>query len=154
MALKKTCKCGKIIDYNQMYCNECESKIQQEKTQHNKHYDKNVRNSNSNKKYTEFYHCKEWETTRDYINTKYNGICLYSYLVLHEVVYVGTVHHIEELKDNWDRRLDVNNLIPLCLEIHNMIHAEYNKSEASKKKMQNILFSLLEKYKNDFGNMK
>jgi hypothetical protein len=129
------------------YCKECESKAQQEKANHNRYYDKNVRNNKDNKKYSEFYHSKEWEITRDSINSKCNGICLYSYLVFNEVVYVGTVHHIEELKDNWDRRLDKNNLIPLSLEVHNMIHAEYNKSETKKKEMQKVLFSLLEKFK-------
>ena len=152
MSLKQTCKCGKIIDYSMKYCKECESKAQQEKAEQNKHYDKNVRNSEDNKKYTEFYHSKEWNGVREYINSKYNGICLYSYLVLHEVVYVGTVHHIEESKNNWDRRLDKNNLIPVCLEVHNMIHAEYNKSETKKKEMQKVLFKLLEKFKNEFGN--
>lgn len=150
--LKRTCKCGKIIDYNTKHCKECKDNIEEDKANHNRYYDKNVRNSEDNKKYTEFYHSKEWETTRDCINAKYNGLCLYSYLILHEVAYKNTVHHIEELKDEWGKRLDGDNLIPLSLSVHNMIHAEYNKSEAKKKEMQKVLFSLLEKYKNEFGN--
>lgn len=63
---------------------------------------------------------------------------------------VGTLsHHIEELKDNKKRGLDINNLIWISDKTHNHIHSEYDKSVESKKDMQNKLFDILNKYYND-----
>ncbi len=35
-----------------------------------------------------------------------------------------TVHHIVHIKDNWGKRLDLDNLETICLECHNKEHPE------------------------------
>ena len=37
----------------------------------------------------------------------------------------GTIHHIEELKDNWSKRFDKDNLISLCENWHQKVHRKY-----------------------------
>ena len=61
MALKKLCRCGKIIDYGKRYCNECEKIYQQERAIANKHYDKYIRDKRS----AAFYNSPEWIKTRE-----------------------------------------------------------------------------------------
>jgi hypothetical protein len=53
-----------------------------------------------------FYNSEAWLLTREYIKGKYKGLCLYSYYVLGEIVFSDMVHHIVELKEDWDLRLD------------------------------------------------
>ena len=55
MALKKTCMCGKIIDYAISYCEDCVAKVKER----NKQYDKRARYSRDNAKYNKFYHSME-----------------------------------------------------------------------------------------------
>ncbi len=144
MALKKLCKCGKIIDYGNRYCNECEKIHKQEQREKNKHYDKYIRD----KKSIAFYNSPEWIRTREYILIKYKGLDLYAFFILKEIVYADTVHHIEELRENWGRRLDITNLFPLSSSNHNVIHAMYEKD---KEGTQELLFSLLERWREEYG---
>lgn len=139
MALKKLCRCGRVINQSDKYCNECENKYQQEKYESNKYYDKYIRD----KKSTAFYNSPGWIKTREYVLAKYKGLDLYAFFIENEIVYADTVHHIEELKENWNRRLDITNLFPLSSSNHNVIHAMYEKD---KEGTQKLLFSLLERW--------
>ncbi len=57
---------------------------------------------------------------------------------------MDTVHHIEELKEDWSRRFDKDNLISLCESCHQKIHKKYltNKLET-----QHNLRALIKKYR-------
>ncbi|WP_053957154.1 hypothetical protein [Inediibacterium massiliense] len=145
IALKKQCRCGKIIDHGMKYCDECNNKVEQEKRERNKQYDKYVRKSEGNKKYDNFYHDKSWIQARNRIMQRYNRLCLYSYYIDKKIVFADCVHHIEFLKDNWDRRLDEKNLIPLSNDVHSKVH------KSNKKAMQELLFGLLKRWKLEFG---
>ncbi|WP_257279271.1 hypothetical protein [Clostridium botulinum] len=129
------------------YCEEHIHIYEERKTQRNKHYDKRVRH-NKDKRYTAFYHGKEWGSLREYLLTLYNGIDIYAYYIDNKIVVANTIHHIEEIKDNWDKRLDVGNLFPLSDVTHNKIHALYKKD---KKGTQALLRELLEKFRKQFG---
>jgi 5-methylcytosine-specific restriction protein A len=144
MALKKLCRCGKVIDYNQTYCNECEKTHRQERAASNKHYDKYTRDKSA----AAFYNSPEWIKTREYTLAKYKGLDLYAFFILNKIVYADTVHHIVELKENWDRRLDVNNLFPLSSSNHNAIHTMYEKD---KEGTQRLLFNLLDRWEKEMG---
>lgn len=143
MALMKQCRCGKVIDHKKKYCSECEKKYQQEKYESNKYYDKYIRDKRS----TAFYNSPEWIKAREYILGKYKGLDLYAFFIEKKIVYADTVHHIEELKENWNIRLNITNLIPLSNSNHNVIHAMYEKD---KKGTQRLLFSLLERWREEY----
>lgn len=48
------------------------------------------------------------------------------------------VHHIEEVKDNPMRALDITNLTSLCIECHNTLHNRQKKLNTSLNKLGNI----------------
>lgn len=129
------------------YCEEHIHIYEERKTQRNKHYDKRVR-YNKDKRYTEFYHSKEWKSLREYLLKLYNGIDIYAYYVDNKIVVANTVHHIEEIKDNWDKRLDTYNLFPLSEGSHNKIHTLYKKDKLA---TQKLLRELLERFRKQFG---
>lgn len=128
MAMLKLCPyCGIKMNYNDKDCkNKCKSKNTKQRV---KRYDKNIRNSNSNKKHTQFYNSKEWKRIREYVMNEYNGLCLYSLIVHNEIVKADLVHHINEIKDSWEDRLELNNLVPLCHSRHNELHSDYGEEQ-------------------------
>lgn len=143
MALKKLCRCGKVIDYNFKCCKNCETKTKKERAKYNKHYDKYIRD----KQTTAFYKSLEWLRTREFVLREYKGLDLYAFFIEKKIVYADTVHHIEELKENWERRFDIDNLIPLSSSNHNKIHIMYEKD---KKNIQKLLFDLLKKWHEEY----
>lgn len=146
IALKKLCRCGKVIDYNKRYCDDCRDKYRQEKTERNRYYDKHIRD----KREVAFYNSPEWIKTREYILNKYKGLDLYAFFISkeEEIVYADPVHHIIELKEDWNRRLDLDNLIPLNDSNHKMIHSMYKKD---KEGTQRLLFKLIERWNKEYG---
>jgi len=145
MALKKLCKCGKVIDYKQKYCEQCSIKHKQERAEYYRYYDKHIRDRQS----ATFYNSPEWIKTRGYVLRKYKGLDLYAFFIEKKIVYADTVHHIEELKENWSRRLDIANLIPLAGSNHKRIHEMYKQG---KEGTQRLLFSLLKKWEEEYGS--
>lgn len=117
--------CNRIISPKEIYCFEHKLLNKKNKAFKNKRYDKKIRD----KKSTEFYNSKEWIKTREYILGKYKGLDLYAFFIDKKIIYATTVHHIEELKENWSKRLDIGNLIPLSTSSHNRIHKMYEKDK-------------------------
>ena len=129
------------------YCEQHKYKAKQKESERQKYYDKNVRYKRD-KKYADFYRSKEWENLRNYILSVHNGIDVYAYYVDKEIVIANTVHHIEELKENWNKRFDIYNLFPTSEGNHSRIHKLYLKD---KKGTQKLLRELLERYRKEFG---
>ncbi|ACO87268.1 HNH endonuclease domain protein [Clostridium botulinum A2 str. Kyoto] len=128
-------------------CDECKNKYDKSKKESYKEYKKNRKDNREQK----FYSSKEWIIVRDIVRRKYNNICLYSYYILHEIKYVDYIHHIIELKEDWDKKLDKDNLIPLSDKVHKIVHREYDRSAKDKKQMQELLRELKRKYEKEFG---
>ena len=150
--IKKFCpRCNKIIDIDKQYCEKHQAEYDayraEQKRIANVKYDKTVRRERD-KKYYDFYRSKHWEQVKLFIARKYKGLCLYSYLIDKEIMQADVIHHIVEIKADWDLRFDVNNLIPLSNRVHNQIHKRYadNKDEA-----QEFLKGLLTKWDSEFG---
>ncbi len=144
---KRPCKkfgCKNLAEYPHRYCKEHLELEEKENAERNDYYDKNIRD----KKRNEFYHSKEWIKLRAYTLSKYKGLDLYEYYVNNKLEYASTIHHVEEVKDNWSRRLDITNLIPVSERTHNTIHALYNKD---KLKTQELLFNLIRKWREEIG---
>jgi len=138
MALKKICPgCGKLIDYSIKYCNECADKYREKNKIRHKEYKAN----RTDKKEQKFYISKEWLVTRETIKARDKGLCKLC-LSKGNIKYMNTVHHIEELKDCWDKRLDPRNLISLCESCHQEVHNQYKMNKLG---LQNILKNLIER---------
>lgn len=126
MALKKLCpKCGRLIDAGQRYCNECTKKYEARQKERYKQYD-SKRKDNKNWR---FYSTNEWRKARGYINVKYKGLCLWSYYIEHKIVQADAVHHIVPIEDDYSKRLEIDNLIPLTDMNHRYIHELYKKDK-------------------------
>lgn len=102
--------------------------------------------------YSDFYNTGDWKVMREKTKHKTAGMDIYSYYILGIIEYGTTAHHIQELKENWSRRLDISNLIYLTDSNHQLIHKEYRKGRQEKKAMQTLLYDLLERYYQEFNN--
>ena len=144
MPLKKTCRCGAIIDYNAARCAECEK----HKADKNRYYDTSVR---KDKDSTTFYHSSEWQRTAKLCKIKNKGIDIYSYYVLGLIEYGNICHHIEPIKTDagWQHRLDMGGLIYLTNENHALVHAMYDENERKAMETKRMLFDLVNKWKNE-----
>ncbi len=68
-----------------------------------------------------FYQSREWKHIRKLALERDNFLCQ---MCLRDgnLVKGVIVHHLEEIKDNWNRRLDLSNLEVVCRNCHNRIH--------------------------------
>ena len=90
-----------------------------------------------------FYVCNDWRRLREKAIQLYDGIDIYAYYVQHRIMTADMVHHIEEVEDNWNRRLDISNLIPLSNTNHGIISALYKRDKATKRETQKQLRALI-----------
>jgi 5-methylcytosine-specific restriction endonuclease McrA len=121
MALKKTCLgCGQIIDFNQKYCNKCQQEYEARQKEKQKKYDDEIRYKRD-KKYHDFYNSPEWERIRQAVIARDHALCQ-DCLKEHRIKLYDTVHHIEPIKTNWNKRLNIDNLVCLCESCHQERH--------------------------------
>ena len=77
--------------------------------------------SEDNKLYNKFYSSSKWIKCRDEVLRDNNYMCE----ICMEIGIINytdiQVHHIEKIRDNWNRRLDKDNLICVCRNHHNII---------------------------------
>ncbi|OGO89140.1 MAG: hypothetical protein A2Y15_08665 [Clostridiales bacterium GWF2_36_10] len=114
---------------------------------HKNYYDINVRHSKENKKYDDFYHSIEWTSMRNCILGDYDGLDVYALYAHDTILNASLVHHIVELKVNWELRLSKINLIPISDTSHREIGKLYR---IDIKGIQAMLYKCLERYKSDF----
>ena len=76
---------------------------------------------NYHEKYSQFYNSVQWHTLRNRKFYDANGLCELCYK--EGIIKQGReVHHIVPIEENWNKRLDYNNLILLCSNCHNKMH--------------------------------
>jgi len=143
MPLKKMCRCGAIIDYADRCCSKCMSSNKSEKAESNRQYD----NKRKDDKEYRFYHTNEWLRLRAYILNRYNHIDLYSYYINNKIIVANTIHHVVEVRDDWSKRLDVDNLFTCSIETHSLIHVLYKQDENVTKL---LLKDLINRYLKEF----
>ena len=83
----------------------------------------------------EFYRSKEWKTLRLQALQRDNYLCQ-ECLKRGVVTPASTVHHIEHLRVNRSKALDLKNLETVCTACHNKLHRE--RTQTLKKKNTNI----------------
>ena len=74
-----------------------------------------------NEKYDWFYQTAEWRRLRAEKFTAANGLCERCYKK-DRICKGAEVHHKVPIDRNWDLRLDIDNLILLCADCHNLQH--------------------------------
>ena len=109
--LLKSCRCGKLIPQSVKMCKECERRQQSRHMIYN--------NTRRDKRAAEFYVSKEWRAMRERIIEVYDNVDIYALYVENELLTCEPVHHIVELEDDWEQRLNPFNLIPLNHKTHN-----------------------------------
>lgn len=137
--LKKFCSCGKIILQSEDMCNACREKYSIDKKKSYMNYKKR----RTDDKEQNFYCSVNWKITRDSIRLRDKGVCrLCNDKNKHGLI--DHVHHIVELKENWQLRTTQSNLIGLCNRCHYYVHKVYNQNETRKKEMQEELKKIIE----------
>ena len=98
----------------------------------------------------QFYNSKAWELFRAARAAEQLGIDIYEYYTTGRIVEAENYHHIQEITEAWARRLDAANVIGLSETNHRRIHKEYDRSYKAKRKMQMILYAMLERFYREF----
>lgn len=128
MPIYKRCsRCGKRIPSG--------STCQCSRLRH-KEYDRYSRDQKSRR----FYNSKEWETGRAAALDADGGIDVYLYMTQGIIVAADMVHHIIPLRDDWNRRTDIDNMMSLSSDTHSIIEQMYKKNKSEMiKKMQEMI---------------
>lgn len=144
--LLKSCRCGKLIPQTLKMCEECERRQQSRYIVYN--------DTRRDKRAAEFYLSREWRALRPVIMSVYGYVDIYALYVQHELKTLtesDPIHHIIELEEDWEQRLNPTNLIPLKHETHSIITALYKQSKASMKATQTQLRSLIDYHFREAG---
>lgn len=136
MTIYKRCsRCGKRL----LTGTECSCK-----SNRHKEYDRFSRDKKSKR----FYDSKEWEVARMKALELDEGIDVYMYMTEREIVNADTVHHVIPLRECWEKRNDVDNLMSLNSDTHSVIEKMYKKDKLG---MQEKLEKMLKEYRNMRG---
>lgn len=123
--MKKLCNkfgCNNLIDLKDRYCNEHKKETQEQIRKWRKDYD----DKRKGDKYRKFYKSVQWRIVRDYILKRDNYICQ-DCIKDNKITICNTVHHIIEVKEDYSKALDENNLITLCADCHNKVHKRFER---------------------------
>lgn len=144
MASLRICtKCRTSYPVGSSCPNNCLAKYKAGK---DKVYDKTKR------KRSNIYWSDSWKQLTNICKNKCRGIDIYAYYVLGKISYGKLSHHIEPIEDNPQRTFDITNLIYVGYQTHSLIHKAYSDPK-SKKEMQELLYSLLDRWKSEEVNL-
>ncbi|MFD2829218.1 HNH endonuclease [Corticicoccus populi] len=116
MIRKKRCNkngCREFVEeLHEAYCKEHIGEVDRQYNEFRNKYDK---------EYVSFYSSKKWRDKRLQALRRDEYLCKDC---LKDDVYTVAeeVHHIIETKDDWSKRLELDNLISLCKACHNKRH--------------------------------
>lgn len=102
------------------------------------------------KKSQVFYNSGDWTRCKEVLESHQFCIDLLELHKTGKVVQAECYHHIVEVKEDWDARLDIYNIIGLTVANHNKVHAIMRQGSKQKKAMQNLLNEILEKFEMEF----
>lgn len=132
MPIYKRCsRCGKrIAEGSKCPCNK----------QRHKEYDKYYRDQRSK----DYYNGGEWKNARAAALETDEGIDVFVFMTTGEVIAADTVHHIIPLKEEWEQRNNLDNLMSVRHDTHSAIEKEYIKDKCG---MQKKLKEMLTEYR-------
>ncbi|BEP28803.1 HNH endonuclease [Helicovermis profundi] len=117
---KKICLgkgCNNLVDRTEKYCLTCSKKRVIEKRENNRKYD----HHNRDKKIKNFYHSKAWKKFREGILIRDNYLCQ-ECLKENIITNAEIVHHIVEVREDFEKRFVYDNCFSVCKACHNRIH--------------------------------
>lgn len=86
-------------------------------------YDKNYNQYQRDKQTDSFYKSRGWQRLRRLAFERDKGLC--QRCLKQEILKrADVVHHIVEVKEDWNKRLELSNLESLCHRCHNAIHKQ------------------------------
>ena len=145
--LSKLCpKCNKVIPIGDKYCPKCLEIVQAQRNANRKQSNRVYKANRSDTEEQKFYWSKEWKRVKATVKARDLGVCCLCRAKENRFVNANVVHHITELKEDWNLRLNPNNLICLCNKHHNLVHELYDEV-SNKSKTQELLRILIKKYK-------
>ena len=126
--LLKACKgCGRLIPQALTMCEQCEARQQSRHVTYN--------NTRRDPRAAEFYLSKEWRELRPVIMSVYEYVDIYALYVEHKLITLkdsDPIHHIIELEEDWEQRLNPLNLIPLSHRTHNTKDCKAKRTSCEK----------------------
>ena len=106
--------CGNLTD--ETYCPLHKKAKAAQQVQRNRIYD-----ATRDKKLVAFYNSKEWIVVRHMALVRDNYLCQVC-LESDRLTPATMVHHIIGIRDDWEKRLDIDNLVSVCDACHNKLH--------------------------------
>lgn len=147
--IKKLCSypgCCKVVEAGVKYC----SKHRDTDRKKYREYKRQRIKDEEEARRQQFYNSKGWEVFRVAQAAAQLNIDIYEYYTTGKIVEAENYHHIQEITEAWGRRLDAANVIGLSEANHRRIHKEYDRSYKAKRKMQMILYTMLERFYREF----
>ena len=139
MIIKHCSKCGALINYPKRYCDDCRKAVELKKMVNKKLYDKKYNEKYDrarNPEHVKFYNSTEWKMLKEkkLQDVQYKcQLCNADYKngkkSMSEVKLATDVHHIVEIADDFNKRLDYRNLYAVCHDCHNKIHGRFQKKK-------------------------
>jgi 5-methylcytosine-specific restriction protein A len=99
------------------YCEEHWAEEKKERAESNRYYDQHRRD----KRAEAFYKSRAWVAARRRVLIRDNYLCQ-ECLRQGYIIRADTVHHKIGLKEDWSKRLQLDNLVSLCAKCHNQLH--------------------------------
>lgn len=157
--IKKTCRCGKIIDAKEKMCKECWNKQRNTLRRIHSKYNK-IR---EDKEEIAFYNSNIWKKVSNKVRGKFFNCCALCFCnsqslwkdleEVSELKYFiedgkrkNLIHHIIEFKEDNSKATEENNLICVCEKHHSIIHKIYEN--ANKENLQKELGTLVDRWRN------
>lgn len=146
--LYKVCRCGVMIPQTMKMCEKCEQRQQSRHVVYN--------NTRRDKRAAEFYISKQWQAIRPIMQAVYGYIDIYALYVFEELIPLkksDPVHHIVELEDDWEQRLNPLNLLPVSHNTHNIITALYKEDKATMRATQTRIRQVIVQHFQEAGGI-
>lgn len=149
MPIKKICQhigCTRLVGIRETYCNLHKPTAKDSEADRQRSYDKSIRKERD-KKERAFYNSTPWKAAKRKAMEIYGGLCLWSYYKDGLTIAATEVHHIEPIKERWDLRLDMSNLVPLSHQAHMWIERQV---KSGNKEIKNDLKALKRRWDKEF----
>lgn len=112
--LCKKMGCTALVEPPTVYCDKHRHIEAEQKAERNKLYDRYSRHEEARN----FYKSKAWSSIRLFILNRDARLCQ-ECLKNNRITKADTVHHIKELLEVWELRLEPTNLESICKKCHN-----------------------------------
>lgn len=96
-----------------------------------------------------FYQSDEWKQCRDTVARHQYNMDLIEWSK-GNIVQAELYHHVVEVRQSKEERLDIYNIIGLTQANHNKVHAFMNQGYREKKKIQDMLMEILDKFEAEY----